>query len=165
VVVGAGGVVSLWGVLAATEFWPSVFSGVINRADGPTPVVAGKPTWRRRFTREENLWMAKRAGWRCECVATDCHAPEKSRHHGRDGRCLADFRQPGVQIQGDHLAAYEDRGATDPVLNGAALCAGCNQFKSGKEWPRQWLRQVAENRLNGDVWSSSGRDSRAGRGL
>lgn len=141
-------------LLRAGEWWPMIFSGLINRADGTTPApVTGVTLDRPKFTEAETDWMILRAGGRCECVAQDCHKPSKHRLHSDiDGRCLGDFTQPSVQAQGDHMVPRANGGATDPVLNGTALCGPCNQFKSDKEWPREWIEWVAENRQF-DAWA------------
>lgn len=142
---------SIGALLRAGEWWPIVFAGVMERFSKDTPralpgleaVTLDRP----KFTEAETDWMQKRAGFRCECVAQDCHKPSAHRLHSDiDGRCLGDFTAASVQAQGDHLIARALKGATDPVLNGMALCGPCNQFKSDKEWGREWIEWVAENR-------------------
>ncbi len=137
-------------ILKQGEWWQLVFAPLINRADRPVvqPVLDDVELDRAKFTEAEMDWMIERAGGRCECVAQDCHKPSAHRIHSDiDGRCLGDFSQPSVQAQGEHLIARSNKGATDPVLNGAVMCGPCNQFKLAKEWDRALFEWVAENRL------------------
>lgn len=107
---------------------------------GPTssPTRTGPPLRdpARRFSADDLERLKQRAGQQCECPGC--------RHH--DGRCLALFDAPGVQAQGDHLVSWDEGGATDWVLNGAALCAPCNNAKSNVEYSVEQLARIAANR-------------------
>jgi hypothetical protein len=131
------------------ELFPTFMLGVLDRIGRPlTPARGPEPETvspdgrdpQRRFSKEQMGWMTRRAGGQCECPACTHTA-------GADGtRCMALVEMPGVQFQGDHLVSWDEGGATDPVLNGAALCVVCNGKKSNREFTTDELVAIARNR-------------------